>query len=280
MYILMTSKFLISKILYNLYDYPKYPKFIRIINANINYTKFNYIYNDNNKICANEIDIENLFRYFNVLKPEMVMSLKKINNRLYLILNRYRSEDEDLYKEIGCRIDLLKTKLEKHCSLEYVDYVFLNKDNSIRFKNENTLQIRYVYFDDEIENILNSIILDRDIIKYILIDIYEFIGKLLHLFIIDNENAIKNILYLNDYGKNFLLYITNKIIDFNTINILIYDYKYDIKKLFQKHNGILLKYKNIIYILIFKEKNILDRTEVETGFNKNELMMFLRKKID
>ena len=155
----------------------------------------------------------------------------------------------------------------------------LNKDNSIKFKDEDTLTIRYIYYDDEMENILNSIILDRNTIKYILIDIYEFLGKLLHLFTIDNENAIKNILHLNDYGKNFLLQITNKIIDFNTINIMIYDYRYNIRKLLQQYNGLLLKYKNVIYIITFKEKSVLNRNENETCFSQNELSVFLKKKI-
>lgn len=265
--------------MYNLYDYSDYPKLIRIIDSNENYTKFSYIYNMGNSVYKAEIDIENLFKYFNALKPEMVISLKKVNQRLMLILNRYNGEDEDLHIDIGCIIDLLKTKIEKECFVEYIEYFNVDEYNSIKFKDEVLLKIRYVYYTDDIKTILNEFIMDHKLIEYILVPIYEFIGKLLHLFVIDNENAIKNILNLNNYGREFLLFISNKIIDFNTASISVYDYRYNLKQFIRQNNLILLKYDNIVYIIVFKEKPVFHRTEEETGFNNDEMSVFLMKKI-
>lgn len=273
----MNCKFLISKIMYNLYDYPDYPKIIRIIQSNKDYTIFRYTYILDNIIYEDEISIENLFRWFNVLKPELVISLKKINNKNFLLINRYRGEDEDLYREIGLLIDILNPENQK-----FVEYVYLDTDGSLLIKNSKTIKLTYVYYNDEIKNILNNFITDRKVIEYIIVFVYEFIGRVLHLFTIDNENAIKNILSLNQAGQQFLLFITNQIIDFDSVNIFIYDYKYNLKNFIQYHhqyNLLLLKYKDIVYIIIFKEKKIWDRTEQESGFSKNELSIFLKKKI-
>lgn len=275
----MNYKFLISKIMYNLYDQPKYPKFIRIISSNNDYTKFRYIYNKNNVIYKNEIDIENLFRWFNVLKPELVISIKKINNRLMLVLNRYRGEDENLSRDIGYMIDLIETKNQKRLCGTYIEYIYLEYDNSIKFDNNQTNKIRYIYYFDDIKTILNDLVMDQQIIKYILIPIYEYISKVLHLYTIDNENAIKNILYLNDSGKEFLLFITNKIIDFRSVNIFVYDCKCNVKKFLNLCNFLLIKYKNVVYIITFKEKRVLERSEIESGFTSDEMSIFLQRKI-
>lgn len=278
----MDNKSLVSKYLYRVDRYDEFPSLIKVTNHNEDYTEFECEYKDNGNVKNLVLSDDVLFKYFNIVRPKYTISLKEADNLdLFIAVNIYLSEDSDRHYDDGLQLNLIDLYTQNFIIPRVVNYIHLESNNSIQYEDCHTIRVAYGYYNSNIEYIISSLfdhkLKNKSIVSKISMEVEEYLKYKINLITVSRED-LNHILFGHYTGLDFLMKISKKSIDVGSIILHKYDFTFDenyITQYYKDYTILILRYKDLAYIVLFKERSVLTRSESETGFNNDEFTKFI-----